>query len=337
MEIQLPKVCSGTSLLGNLYKELPYEEKLAIVKAYIDATPQLPLFDSAGKYGAGLALEELGKCLTDLGINQNDVLISNKLAWVRKPLTTPEPTFEKGIWRNLKYDAEQKISYDGILECFEQGNELLKNYIPQLVSVHDPDEYLSAASDEGDRKKRYDDIIGAYSALNELKAKGLISGIGIGAKDWHAIEKISKDVKLDWVMIANSFTIYNHPKDLIAFVEELNHKNITIINSAVFHGGFLMGSDYFNYILLDCNNAEHKKYYDWRDKYYAICKEYEIEPAAAAIYFGLHIPGVKSIALNSSNPERVKRNVAMGNLEIPASFWQRMKQENLIAADYPYL
>jgi len=339
MQIKLPVVSSGTSLLGNLYKELPYEEKLAIVKEYINATPknETPLFDSAGKYGAGLALEELGKCLADLGIKKEAVLISNKLAWVRKPLTTPEPTFEKGIWHNLQYDAEQKISYEGILECFRQGNELLGGYIPQLVSVHDPDEYLEAAVNEDDLKRRYDDVREAYRALSDLKAAGEISGIGIGAKNWKYIEQIEKDVALDWVMIANSFTIYNHPKDLVAFVEHLHQKGIDIINSAVFHGGFLTGSDYFNYILLDRQRPEHAPYYQWRDRYYQICKEYGLDPAAAAIYFGLHIPGVKSIALNSSNPDRVHKNVEMGRLEIDPAFWTRLKAEGLIAADYPYL
>ncbi len=335
--MQIPKVCSGTSLLGNLYNELPYGEKLAIVKEYIDASPGLPLFDSAGKYGAGLALEELGKCLRDLAVNKDEVLISNKLAWVRQPLTTPEPTFEKGIWRNLKFDASQKISYNGILECFEQGNELLGGYIPQLVSVHDPDEYLAAATDEIDYKKRYTDILEAYRALSDLKAKGIVTGVGIGAKDWRAIEKISKDIQLDWVMIANSLTIYNHPKDLLDFVENLRQKNITIINSAVFHGGFLTGGDYFNYVLLNRENPEHRHYYTWRDKFYAVCQEFNIEPSAAAIYFGLHIPGIKSIALNSSNPARVRKNVAMGDLQIPQNFWQRMKAEKLIDPGYPHL
>lgn len=337
MNIALPKVCSGTSLLGNLYRELSYNDKKAIVKEYIDACPDTPLFDSAGKYGAGLALEELGKCLRDLNIAPDAVLISNKLAWVRKPLITPEPLFEKGIWQNLKFDAEQKISYDGILQCFAQGNELLETYIPQLVSVHDPDEYLAAAVDEEEYKKRYEDILGAYKALGEMKANGIISTIGIGAKDWRVIEKISADVMLDWVMIANSLTIYSHPKELLNFVEELRSKGIAIINSAVFHGGFLTGSDFFNYVELNPNNPQHRQYYNWRYKFYDVCKAYHIEPSAAAVYFGLHIPGVKSIALNSSNPARVRKNVAMGELEIDTAFWQALKNEGLIDPAYPHL
>ena len=83
------------------------------------------VFDSAGKYGAGLALQVMGQCLRELGIKPDEVIVSNKLAWLRAPLTTPEPIFEPGAWFGLEHDAVQDISYDGILKCFEQGLELL--------------------------------------------------------------------------------------------------------------------------------------------------------------------------------------------------------------------
>jgi D-threo-aldose 1-dehydrogenase len=41
------------------------------------------------------------------------------------------------VWKALRHDAVQKIGYDGIMECFEQGNELLGVYTPKMVSVHD--------------------------------------------------------------------------------------------------------------------------------------------------------------------------------------------------------
>jgi D-threo-aldose 1-dehydrogenase len=103
-----------------------------------------------------------------LNVNPSDVLISNKLGWLRTELKTAEPTFEPGVWRNLKHDAVQQISYDGILECYEQGNNLLGDYRAELVSVHDPDEYLAAAEDEQERAQHYRDILEAYRALNEL-------------------------------------------------------------------------------------------------------------------------------------------------------------------------
>ena len=61
-ELQLPPVIFGTSGLGNIYHDTPYELKLEIVKECITHTKGVPMFDSAGKYGAGMSLEVLGKC-----------------------------------------------------------------------------------------------------------------------------------------------------------------------------------------------------------------------------------------------------------------------------------
>src|SRR5690349_4848205 len=118
----LPPVIFGTSSLGNLFLALDEESKCAIIRECLRLSNGTIVFDSAGKYGAGLALEVLGRCLRKLGVSQDRVIISNKLAWVRTELKTAEPTFEQGVWKEIKHDAVQKISYDGIMECFEQGN-----------------------------------------------------------------------------------------------------------------------------------------------------------------------------------------------------------------------
>ena len=333
--IKFPPVIFGTSALGNLYEAIPYFLKLSIVEECILHTKGgQTMFDSAGKYGAGMALEVLGKCLKELGVPKDNVLISNKLGWYQTRLTTSEPTFEKGVWKNLKNDAVQRISYKGILECFEQGNELLGGYNSQIASVHDPDDYLKDAKDAKDEAKRYNDILEAYYALAKLKQQGKIISIGIGSKDWRVTERIAKDVELDWVMLANSLTVKSHPTELLAFVETLRQKKMTIINSAVFNGGFLIGKDYYNYTLVDKNTEEGRLLYNWRERFFALCNEFDIKPAEACFNFGFNIPGIQSIALNTSSPNKVKYNVAMATKEIPTAFWSAMKEQGLLEKHY---
>ena len=329
-KLQLPPIIFGTSGLGNIYHDTPYELKLEIVKECITHAKGVPMFDSAGKYGAGMSLEVLGKCLKELNVKPDEVLISNKLAWYQVPLTTPEPTFEKGVWVNINNDAVQKISYQGILDCFEQGNELLGDYSSQMASVHDPDEYLATATTNEEEDKLYEDILGAYTALTELKAQGKVNSIGVGSKQWRTIERISKDIDLDWVMIANSLTIHSHPKELIDFIAELHKKEVSVINSAVFNGGFLIGGDHYNYKFVDINTQEGKELYDWRNRFFALCQSYNLKPAEACFNFGFNIPGVKSVALSTSHPDKVKENIDMVTKEISASFWEAMKNEGLI-------
>ncbi|WP_240755266.1 aldo/keto reductase [Pedobacter sp. SYP-B3415] len=334
MVSDFPRIIFGTSSLGNLYREVPEQEKKGIVEACLRSGNQV-LFDTAGKYGAGLSLQSLGRYLHELGADPRQVLISNKLGWLSVPLKTPEPTFEKGVWFGLHADAEQHISYDGIMACYQQGNDFLGIYKPQLLSVHDPDEYLTSASGAAEREQRYRNILEAYRALHELKQRGEITSVGIGAKDWRTIRELSEDVALDWVMLANSLTVYQHPADLLAFISEMNKKGIQIINSAVFHGGFLTGSDYFNYNQV--SRETHPALYTWRDHFYGLCDRFGIDPAAAAVQFAFTVPGITSVALNSSSASRTAENALIGTAPIPEDFWSELKTEGLIDANYPYL
>lgn len=336
--LEVPPVIFGTSALGNLYEAIPDATKEEIVGNSLKFVDNPVVFDIAGKYGAGLALEELGRCLRFFNVKKENVIISNKLGWIRTELKTPEPTFEPGAWMNLKHDAVQKISYDGILECWEQGNQLLGGeYIPQLVSVHDPDEYIANGSDAIEKEKLFNDVLDAYRALADLRAKGEVKAVGVGSKDWKVIQRISREIKLDWVMFANSFTIYNHPQDLLDFIDELTVAGVGIVNSAVFHAGFLVGGKFFDYKVIQPDTPENKRIFQWRDTFMVICKKYNVSPAVACIQFGLTPPGVNSIALNTSNPDNVLRNVESVMVDIPSAFWQEMKEQGLIQSNYPYL
>ena len=224
------------------------------------------------------------------------------------------------------------------MQCFEQGLELLGgDYQTQLVSVHDPDEYLDAAESPADRERRFDDILGAYAALNELKAAGKAAGIGVGAKNWRSIAEIDAQVELDWVMFANSYTLYSHPPDLLAFMDSLHAKGIAIINSAVFNAGFLTGGEFFNYVKLDPANPDHQEKFAWREKFFALCAAHGQDPAEVCIEFGKTHPGIAALALSTSKPRRVAQNIKAMSAIAPTSFWDVLKDEGLLAADHPYI
>ncbi|MCB0647901.1 MAG: aldo/keto reductase [Saprospiraceae bacterium] len=330
MTEKIPNIIFGTSGLGNLYKELPFEVKVEILKACIDASEGEIVFDSAGKYGAGLALESIAKGLRQLKVDPERVSISNKLAWYRVPLTSKEPTFEPGVWKNIHHDAVQKISYDGIMECYTQGNTLLGEYKPNMVSVHDPDEYLAAAMDEEDREKRLADIYAAYDALFDLKKSGKVKSIGIGAKNWKSIAELSEKVDFDWIMIANSLTIKSHPEDLLKFLKSLHEKDVKVINSAVFHGGYLLGGDFFDYNYVDPEDPKNTDLVQWRKSFFRICDEYSISPFQACTQFSKSMPLISSLAINTTDPTRVLRNVQLSQKKVPNDFWQALHEERLI-------
>jgi D-threo-aldose 1-dehydrogenase len=89
--------------------------------------------------------------------------------------------------------------------------------------------------------------------------------------------------------------------------------------------------------LQDPLSGEDRELYEWRDKFFRICSRYNIKPAEACVMFGMSPPGVVSIALNTSKPDRVRENVELVRKKIPAEFWINMKKENLIDKNYQFV
>lgn len=318
---ELSPIVFGTSCFGNLYKSIPFETKVEIAAEWFKAFPK-PFIDSAGKYGAGLSVECIGKALRELGKKPGDLTISVKLGWrrSRRLAQGEEETFEPGAWAGLEWDAQQDISEEGIIRCYEEAKGLL-GYPIDYVSVHDPDEYMASAKDAKGAK---DDILGAYRALFTLREKGEVKGVGIGSKDWTAIRDLWRDVKFDWVMFACAPTLLNHPPELISFVNELKAAGVFLIDSAVFNGGFLMGSD-----MLDYRKADPEKdaaAFAFREKYLARCREFALDPAVPAVQYAYRL-GFDAVALNTSSPRRILQNAAYATAVVPDAFWNGLAAE----------
>ena len=316
--MKLNPIIFGTSCLGNLYREIPMETKVAIAAEWFRAYGH-PTIDSAGKYGAGLSLECIGKALKALGKTGNDIDISVKLGWRRSRRLAPgeEPTFEPGAWKGLEWDAVQDISRSGIIRCYDEARSLL-GFDIRMMSVHDPDEYLAAKGADA----AMDDILGAYAALFELKARGAVKGVGIGAKDGRVIERLWRaGVTFDWAMFACAPTLLVHPPELLDFVKRLKDAGVTLIDSAVFNGGFLMGSN-----MLDYREADPERdaaAFAFRDRYLALCRKWGLDPAAVAVEYAFRL-GFDAVALNTSNPKRVVQNAHYGVHRSPESFWSAL-------------
>ena len=337
--LRVPPIVFGCSALGNLYQVIPDVAKLEIVSEWFEHVAPPVFIDTAGKYGAGLALEVLGQSLAKFEIPPGDVLISSKLGWKRAPLTTPEPTFEPGVWIDIEHDAVQRISYDGILECWEESCRLLGDaYKPQLVSVHDPDEYLAAAAlarrSPAPLRRRRRCVPRARGA----EAARRSAGVGVGAKDWRVIQEIA-DGRRARLGDARQQPHRDAASAGAARVRRAagGTRTSAIINSAVFHAGFLVGGKYFDYRVVRPENDADRPLFAWRKSFVALCEAHGISPMHACVQFGLSVPGVVAVALNTSHADRIRENVAAVVTPVPPQFWASLKEEGLLAKDYPYV
>ena len=110
----------------------------------------------------------------------------------------------------------------------------------------------------------------------------------------------------------------------------MEKKGVYVINSAVFHSGFLVGNDYFDYRLIKRGASQNDALFKWREQFFETCNQFNVKPAEACVQFALNVPGVKSIALNTTDASRVKENIDMANAIIPVDFWAEIKAKKLI-------
>lgn len=334
-EVNTSRIVYGSTTLGNLFEQLSDEVKSEIVAQWL-LDPHHPItIDSAGKYGAGLALEVIRNELLVREIHPDQVILSNKLGWRRIPLVGSKPSFEPDAWIGLEYDAAQDFGYAGIIRCWEEGNALLCPYQARWVSVHDPDDYLKEATSSTEREKRWTDILGAYDALFDLKSKGQVDAVGIGAKDWNVIKAIAEEVSFDWVMVANSLTVYRHPPALLSFLAALKAKGTRIFNAALLHGGFLSGGSFFDYQRLNPNDVADAARMAWRVEFSNLCNRYEVTPIEAAIAFSFQFDFVDAVAVSSNQPQQVEQQRQATRKEIPCQFWNDMRSRGLLSIELP--
>ena len=254
------------------------------------------------------------------------------------------PSFEPGVWVGLQHDAVLDISYAGVMNCFEEGNRLLGHYKADIVSIHDPDEYLLAATNDVDYTSRLMDILDGYRALLELKKNRTVKSIGVGAKDAKVIELIVNRLpfQLDWVMIAVSLTVHDHSAYVQSLVKNFAKKGIQVLNSGVFNSGFLVGGMYYNYKKV--SRQKDVELFRWRDRFRNCISEFnsskgsemtDLDIDVICIGFSfLFAPDIRTIVLNANCGAMVERNItSVYDSSIPFELWRCLVGNKIISSE----
>jgi D-threo-aldose 1-dehydrogenase len=224
--------------------------------------------------------------------------------------------------RRLDVEGDEVVIHltleaDQVADEWEKSCRLLgSEYRPKLVSICDAD----------DR---------AWRAVSELKAAGMVLGVGLATSDFGGLSSLAPSV--DWVVLTGRFTLMRHSADLVAVMAELAARQIPIVVSGVFESGFLVGSNRLDGRVLGVDDPTDRSLLAWRTSFAALCLGHGVTPAQACIQFALSGPGVVAVMLNSSHPDRVAENVGCVQRTVPDIFWASMKEEGLLAADYPYV
>jgi D-threo-aldose 1-dehydrogenase len=284
-------------------------------------------YDTSPLYGHGLSEHRLGRFLRTRP--RSEFLLSTK---VGRYLLPPRPgeRFDTGQWvAPLPFRPVLDYSYDGTMRALEQSVARLGIPSIDIVYVHDLDRRNLGA----DFDRHWASAMnGAFRALVELRNAGVVRAIGAGVNEADVAAEIARSADIDILMLAGRYTLLEQGA-LADFLPEAAKRRIDVVAAGVFNSGILVkppeqGGNY-DYGEAPAEMVERAR------RIAAVCAEFGVSTAAAAMRFPLGHPAVKTVVVGASRPRYVRQNVAWFEERIPPELWRRLFEVGLLAPGTP--
>jgi len=325
--VEVTQLGFGCASIGEL--NLLIDEAVAVDAVRAAWDHGIRYFDTAPWYGRGMSELRTGSGLR--GRPRDEFVLSTKIGrWLRAP--DLGAAFDRTPWTGgLEMEVVFDYSYDGIMRSYEQSQ--LRLGIPQfdLAVIHDLDHLYHG---RGVKLDWYFGQLAAsgWRAIEELRAAGLIRGIGAGINDRGLIPRFLDLMDLDYFLVAMPYTLLHQ--------EVLDDE----FPAAVARGcAFVIGSPFQSGILATGPKPGAK--YNYADapaevlakvgRIQEVCERHDVPLAAAALQFPLGHPAVAAVIPGASSPAQLKRNVETFSHPIPAELWAELKQQGLLREDAP--
>jgi aryl-alcohol dehydrogenase-like predicted oxidoreductase len=186
---------------------------------------------TAPLYGYGLAERRLGACVDT--VDRRELTLSTKVGRLLRPGAIAASAGVHAGQHPFEYTYD--YSYDGALRSLEFSLQRLGTNRVDIVLIHDVNRRW-----QGDRiEERYAEAMaGAYRALHDLRAQGVIDAIGVGVNDWEILLRFAADGDFDCFMLAGRYTLLDHTAGA-RFLPECARRGIAVLMAAPFNSGIL--------------------------------------------------------------------------------------------------
>jgi D-threo-aldose 1-dehydrogenase len=318
--LQVTGLGLGTAPLGGLYSDLSDEQALATVAAAYEAGVRF--FDTAPHYGHTKAEHRLGDALRRYPRDQ--FVLSTKTGRHFVPRTTPYDGSEG--WQDpLPFQAIFDYTHDGILRSFEDSQQRLGIVEIDILLIHDIGRVT-----HGEKNPHYWKQLtegGGFRALDELRSAGVVKAVGLGVNEGAAILEVMADFDINCALLAGRYTLLEQATldDLLPACEA---KGVSLLLGGAFNSGILargvQGDLKFNYV------AAPKEVIERVARLEAVCREYDVPLAAAALQFPYAHPAVATVLTGARSVEELRENVASFERPIPAELWTALRDKGLL-------
>lgn len=332
--INLSLLGFGAAPIGNLYQPLTDAQAQDAVTSALDAG--IHYFDTAPHYGFGLSETRLGSALK---VARDRLVISSKVGRVLVP-TNSSASVRHGFADAPPLEPVFDYTYDGVMRSFEASLKRLQVDSIDILLAHD----LGPLTHGADHPEKFREFMdGGYLAMNKLKADGQVKAIGLGANEWQICDAALKHGDFDGFLLAGRYTLLEQAP-CEHFLPLCARRKASVILGGPFNSGILAtgvkaalaGTSkqplYYNY------EPAPQSIVDRVAALESVCEAFSVPLAAAALQFPAAHPQICSVLAGLANREQVERAVQLINSEIPAAFWDELRERDLLhpAAPTPH-
>jgi D-threo-aldose 1-dehydrogenase len=309
----------GSAPLGGLYADVPTAQALEVLLTAWDLG--IRYFDTAPMYGLTRSEHLVGQILRE---QDGSHVLSTKVGRLmttervgrKLPPEAPKNPLDPGWWNSLPFREVFDYSYDGIMRSYDDSQQRLGMARIDMLYVHDIGRVTHA--------DLHDHHWGAltrgsgFRALQELKAAGNIRGFGLGVNEWEIIRDALEETDLDCCMLAGRYTLLDRDA-AETFLPLAQRRNVALALGGVYNSGILAapkdGRRKFNYADADPKIVMRV------EALRAVCDDYDVPLAAAAIRFPMRHPAITCVVIGAKTPAQLRQNVDWFNTDLPEAIW----------------
>jgi D-threo-aldose 1-dehydrogenase len=315
----------GGAPLGNLFAPIAEPEAQALINAAWDEG--IRYFDTAPHYGQGLSEVRFGEALK--AKLRDDFVLSTKVGRIMTPDPEAPATLNNFI-AAMKARPRFDYSRDGALRSLEDSYQRLGLARVDIVFIHDIDRWTHKDAQPARFKEAME---GAYPALAELRAAGVVKAIGLGVNETQVCCDAIRHGDFDCILLAGRYTLLDQSA-LTEFLPLCTTRGVNVVIGGPYNSGVLApkapaAATTYDYKPVPPEVLQRVARLE------KVAQAHRIPLAAAALQFAFGHPAVVSVIPGARSVDEVRSNLHLAKTSIPPTFWRDLKTEGLLPADTP--
>jgi D-threo-aldose 1-dehydrogenase len=307
--VRVTRLVFGGAPIGGLFAPVSDADARAALAAAWDSGVRA--FDTAPHYGVGLSESRLGAFLR--GVPRDDYVLSTKVGRLLVP-TDADVQGDEAFFGTPPLTRVRDYSRDGALASLEASLARLGTDRIDVALIHDPDDHGPQALD------------GAYRALADLRAQGVIGAVGVGMNQAEMLEWFVERADLDCVLVAGRYSLLDSAAAATLF-PACQRRGVAVLAGGVFNSGVLVlpgpGATY-DYAPAPAGVLARAA------QIAAVCAGHGVPLGAAALHHVLRHPAVTAAVVGARTAAEMTQDAGFLRAEVPNKVYEDLAARGLL-------